>query len=80
MDKQDQEKFWFERKIRGLEMRLKTLTQALIAATPLDWPEDFYHENGNYVCHCCYCKEQFRGYKRRVVCKKCDLLRERGNG
>jgi len=36
-----------------------------------DWEEDFGLENGNYSCTCCYCKSQFIGYKRRVVCKEC---------
>jgi hypothetical protein len=36
-----------------------------------DWPEDFHHENGNYRCHCICCKNGFRGYKRRLVCKAC---------
>ncbi len=36
-----------------------------------DWPEDFSHENGNYYCHCIECGNEFRGHKRRVVCKKC---------
>ena len=37
-----------------------------------DWPEDFSHENGMYYCRCVHCKEQFIGYKRRVVCRECD--------
>ena len=37
-----------------------------------DWPEDFAHENGNYLCLCCLCKETFAGHKRRIVCKLCD--------
>ena len=39
---------------------------------PRNWPEDFEHENGMYYCRCVHCKEQFIGYKRRVVCKECD--------
>ena len=35
------------------------------------WPEDFSHENGNYFCCCVHCGKQFRGHKRRVVCKLC---------
>ena len=38
-----------------------------------DWPEDFPHENGMYYCRCVHCKEQFIGYKRRVVCKECSI-------
>lgn len=37
-----------------------------------DWPEDFPHENGMYYCRCVHCKDRFIGYKRRVVCRKCD--------
>lgn len=36
-----------------------------------NWPEDFSHENGNYVNHCCVCHLQFMGHKRRVACRKC---------
>lgn len=38
-----------------------------------DWPEDWPHENGMYYCRCIHCKEQFLGYKRRVVCRECDV-------
>lgn len=40
-------------------------------AGPGDWPEDFAHDNGRYLCTCCGCHRQFTGYKRRVVCKVC---------
>lgn len=36
-----------------------------------DWPEDFTHENGNYINTCIECKEQFRGHKRRIICREC---------
>lgn len=36
-----------------------------------DWPGDFSYENGNYVCQCLACGNDFRGYKRRVVCRVC---------
>jgi len=36
-----------------------------------NWPEDYTHENGNYVNKCCRCENYFIGYKRRVVCKLC---------
>jgi hypothetical protein len=36
-----------------------------------DWPEDFEHENGNYICRCVGCKQLFVGHKRRVECKVC---------
>lgn len=39
--------------------------------TDHDWPEDFELENGNYINECIYCQIQFRGYKRRHVCRKC---------
>lgn len=38
---------------------------------PRHWSEDFDHENGNYVNTCMFCKEEFRGHKRRVACKVC---------
>lgn len=37
-----------------------------------DWPEDFSHENGNYLCLCTTCGSQFIGYKRRVTCRECS--------
>jgi len=36
-----------------------------------DWPEDFEHENGNYICQCYKCGKTFHGHKRRVKCKIC---------
>lgn len=36
-----------------------------------DWPEDFVHENGEYMNTCHSCGETFIGYKRRVTCKVC---------
>lgn len=36
-----------------------------------DWPEDFQHENGQYMCRCHECENTFIGYKRRVTCKAC---------
>jgi hypothetical protein len=36
-----------------------------------DWPEDFAHDNGNYMCHCVTCLNYFTGYKRRIICKVC---------
>ena len=41
-------------------------------AKPGDWPEDFGHENGQYLCSCVHCERVFTGHKRRVVCKLCD--------
>tara|TARA_R110000772_G_C13297052_1_gene438546 strand:+ start:2568 stop:2873 length:306 start_codon:yes stop_codon:yes gene_type:complete len=43
-----------------------------------DWAEDSDHENGNYRNECCYCKRQFTGHKRRVVCKICSKENESG--
>lgn len=37
-----------------------------------DWPEDFHHENGNYLNRCSICDEEFMGHRRRVVCKVCS--------
>lgn len=36
-----------------------------------NWTEDYTHENGNYVCVCWDCKQEFIGHKRRVTCKDC---------
>ncbi len=41
-----------------------------------DWPEDFSHENGNYWNVCRYCKGQFTGHKRRIICQECSKLRQ----
>ena len=40
--------------------------------SPKSWTEDFFQENGSYLCNCMVCKEQFMGHKRRVVCKVCS--------
>lgn len=40
--------------------------------TEYDYAEDAYLENGNYQNICCICSRIFIGYKRRVVCKKCQ--------
>lgn len=42
-----------------------------------DWPEDFPHENGQYMNTCHVCKNTFIGHKHRVVCKVCKV---RNNG
>jgi hypothetical protein len=39
--------------------------------SPRSWREDYFHENGRYLCHCIGCGESFFGYKRRHVCKEC---------
>jgi hypothetical protein len=41
-------------------------------AAKRDFPEDAWHENGQYQNLCCMCQEVFIGYKRRVVCKLCS--------
>lgn len=51
-----------------------------------DWTEDSPHENGNYVCRCVTCKQNFIGHKRRVQCKLCavqdapEVVRENAEG
>jgi len=40
--------------------------------SPLNWKEDFKHENGNYTCICYQCKRNFIGHKRRPLCKECS--------
>lgn len=41
--------------------------------TPLDFEEDFKHENGNYQNYCRYCSNHFLGHKRRIICKRCTI-------
>jgi hypothetical protein len=45
-------------------------------STARDWPEDFRHENGNYMNTCSVnaggCGKEFLGYKRRYICKVCS--------
>lgn len=40
-------------------------------AEPQDWPDDFPHENGIYMCTCAECGGEFTGHKRRLQCKLC---------
>lgn len=35
------------------------------------YPEDYPHENGNYINICRKCGNEFFGHKRRVWCKLC---------
>jgi len=44
----------------------------ILGSPERNWPEDFEHENGNYVNKCGGCGEYFKGHKRRVRCKLCD--------
>lgn len=48
----------------------------LFDKSPGDWPEDFEHDNGQYICRCRTCDEHFTGYKRRIECKVCATVRE----
>lgn len=43
---------------------------------PRNYPEDFPGENGNYICNCAVCGNDFLGYKRRCECKLCRTKRE----
>lgn len=43
-----------------------------------DWPEDFEHENGEYMNTCCECRNTFAVHKRRVVCKACATIIQGG--
>jgi hypothetical protein len=47
------------------------LGAAIANAGPRDWPEDFKHDNGQYLNTCCGCNQIFTGYKRRIECKLC---------
>ncbi len=44
-----------------------------VDAARRDWIDDFGHENGNYWCKCHKCGHTFKGRKRRVTCKVCDV-------
>ncbi len=48
------------------------------AARPMDWVEDFDHENGCYQCKCDRCGGTFTGHKRRVVCRSCASVKCEG--
>lgn len=39
---------------------------------PRDWPEDWDHDNGMYMCKCHHCSNVFIGHKRRMTCKLCN--------
>ena len=38
-----------------------------------NWPEDYPEGEHKYICSCAVCNETFYGYKRRVVCKQCQI-------
>ena len=40
------------------------------------FPEDEKYENGSYFCRCVFCNNIFVGYKRRVCCKLCEIVKE----
>ena len=57
--------------------RFDTAGVRFLSDDPLgDWPEDFPHENGNYMCRCIQCGKNFMGHKRRCVCKTCNQKRQ----
>lgn len=37
-----------------------------------NFPEDYAHENGNYINKCHSCGFYFKGHKRRITCKMCS--------
>lgn len=51
------------------------MTDSLLPAqtTSGNWPEDFPHENGNYLHECAQCNSPFTGHKRRSLCKSCSF-------
>jgi hypothetical protein len=49
----------------------RTAASPVSEERPQDWPEDFPHENGRYMCTCVECGIGFFGHKRRVICKVC---------
>lgn len=60
----------FDREQKESRERLSQLFP--IIPNGINWPEDINHENGNYMCTCLACGEQFQGHKRRVRCKQCS--------
>lgn len=38
-----------------------------------NYPEDYHLENGNYENICKKCGDRFFSYKRRVICKVCNI-------
>jgi len=49
-----------------------TNTEAVEEQKKRDWPEDYSHENGNYMNFCKKCDKEFFGHKRRTRCKLCS--------
>lgn len=58
-------------KVEGVEPVKQRQVLHAAGTKPCDWPEDFQHENGMYLCNCSDCKSVFFGHKRRVTCKVC---------
>lgn len=52
---------------------MQTRPDSDVRDTTGDWPEDFSKENGDYLNACVRCDAVFAGYKRRVVCKRCQF-------
>lgn len=57
-----------------------SFSELLLDEQKRNWPEDFIHENGNYLNICVFCKHDFLGHKRRVVCKSCFQEKQLGYG
>lgn len=49
-------------------------------AHAIGWPEDWPHENGQYLCRCRECGRSFLGHKRRHMCKPCSDTRTEIHG
>lgn len=61
----------WEKTDRGYRHVKEDVRMVPLPEDPCNWPEDFSHENGNYMHHCVDCGKTFLGYKRRVQCKVC---------
>lgn len=79
-DRAEAEKFRTELKSMPLDevaamVRGPVILTALrdAGAAERDWLEDFQHENGMYLSKCSGCGHTFMGYKRRILCKVCDV-------
>lgn len=57
---------------RAAEAKAKSVAAMVASAKDADWPEDFAHDNGMYLCRCRGgCGVQFIGHKRRMTCRVC---------
>lgn len=63
----------------GPESDVEDIWRDVVDNPACNWPEDYAHENGNYMSMCRECGNKFVGHKRRIKCKVCAdaMLEER---